>query len=63
MKLTDSLRSQYSYDVSSVKVDANKYIIVYPGLPTGRTWNDKLYLYPLPTDQITLVNYTQNQGW
>lgn len=63
MKLTDSLRSQYSYDVSSVKVDVNKYVIVYPGLPTGRTWNDKLYLYPLPTDQITLCNYTQNQGW
>lgn len=29
-----------------------------------RTWNDKLYLKPLPTDQIQLnPNLTQNPGW
>lgn len=30
-----------------------------------RKWNDKLYLYPIPTEQLTLSkgNLTQNPGW
>ena len=35
-------------------------IILY----TGRTWNDKLYLYPLPQDQLQLnPQLGQNPGW
>ncbi len=31
---------------------------------SNRTWNDKLYLDPLPTDQLTLnPNLKQNPGW
>jgi hypothetical protein len=30
----------------------------------NRTWNDKLYLYPLPSDQLQLnPNLGQNPGW
>lgn len=30
----------------------------------GRTFEDKMYLYPLPTDELTLnPNLTQNPGW
>ena len=38
------------------------YRILYPG--KTRTWNDKLYLYPLPLDQLTLnTQLKQNSGW
>lgn len=63
MKLTPALMAQYPPDqVSSIVVDANNYIEVYPGFT--RTWNDKLYLYPLPTQELTLnPNLKQNPGW
>lgn len=33
-------------------------------LESGRIWNDKHYLYPLPTDQLLLnPNLKQNPGW
>ena len=35
-------------------------IILY----NNRTWNDKLYLYPLPSDQVQLnPELGQNPGW
>lgn len=38
------------------------YRILYPG--KTRTWNDKLYLYPLPVSELTLnPQLTQNPGW
>jgi hypothetical protein len=42
----------------------NKQLIAPYKVPI-RTWNDKLYLNPIPTDQITLGNgaITQNPGW
>ncbi len=37
--------------------------VVYPGFG-ARTWNDKLYLYPIPTQELTLnPQLTQNPGW
>ncbi|MEN6454378.1 MAG: RagB/SusD family nutrient uptake outer membrane protein [Prolixibacteraceae bacterium] len=42
--------------------ETNNYRILYPG--RTRTWNDKLYLYPLPLDELTLNSQlTQNPGW
>jgi len=63
MKLTPALRAQYPADqVSSIVTDANNYIEVYPG--STRTWDDKLYLYPIPTQELTLnPNLKQNPGW
>lgn len=40
-----------------------QYRIIYPGF-TARTWDDKLYLYPLPIQEISLnSNLEQNPGW
>jgi hypothetical protein len=63
MKLTPALRAQYNADqVSNIVVDGNNYIKVYPGVT--RTWNDKLYLNPLPIQELTLnPNLKQNPGW
>lgn len=65
MKLTPALRAQYpANQISNVQVNANNYIRVYPNI-TSRTWNDKMYLYPIPTDQLTLnpALLPQNPGW
>ncbi len=65
MKLTPALRAQYpASQVSNVQVDANYYIRVYPNI-TRRVWNDKMYLYPIPADQLTLnpALLPQNTGW
>jgi hypothetical protein len=63
MKLTPALRAQYPTDqVSNIVVDGNNYIKVYPGIT--RAWNDKLYLKPLPIQELTLnPNLKQNPGW
>ena len=64
MKLTDALKAEYNSDaVNKLSVDSDKYLIVYPAFPDGRTWNDKMYLYPIPTDELKLVGYKQNPGW
>jgi hypothetical protein len=64
IKLLPSVRAEYpSTQVSSIVVDANDYVRVYTNI-TARTWNDKLYLYPIPTGEISLnPNLTQNPGW
>lgn len=44
----------------SRQVNADGCIILY----NNRTWDDKLYLYPLPSDQLQLnPNLGQNPGW
>ncbi|ATA75696.1 RagB/SusD family nutrient uptake outer membrane protein [Capnocytophaga canis] len=64
MKLTDELKAEYNKDaINKLPVDNEKYLIVYPAFPNGRTWNDKMYLYPIPTDELKLVGYKQNPGW
>jgi len=64
MKLTPALRAQYpASQVGSIVVDANNYIRVYPNF-TARAWSDKLYVFPVPTQEITLnPNIRQNTGW
>ena len=65
MKLTDELRSQYAdpSSLNNIAVDDDYYIIVYPSIATTRKWNDKSYLYPLPTDKKDRCHYEQNPGW
>jgi hypothetical protein len=65
MKLLPSVRAQYpASQVSSVQVDANNYIRLYTNI-TARVWNDKMYLYPIPTQELTLNPklLPQNAGW
>ena len=40
-----------------------EYRVVYPGMT--RTWYDRLYLYPIPTDEFTYNPnlLPQNPGW
>ncbi|QNK64770.1 RagB/SusD family nutrient uptake outer membrane protein [Pedobacter sp. PAMC26386] len=63
MKLTAALKAQYpASQVNNIVVDGNSYILIYPGIT--RTWNDKLYLNPLPTQELALnPNLKQNPGW
>jgi hypothetical protein len=66
MKLNAALKAQYPANsgVSNLPVDSDNYLIIYPSITAGHPpWKDKLYLYPLPIDQIQLVKYTQNPGW
>lgn len=43
-----------------MSVNADGTIVLY----TGRSWSDKLYLYPLPSDQLQLnPQLEQNPGW
>jgi len=65
MKLTDELRSQYAdpSSLNNIAVDDDYHIIVYPSIATTRKWNDKSYLYPLPTDEKDRCHYEQNPGW
>jgi len=65
MKLLPSVRAEYpASQVSSIQVDANNYIRLYTNI-TARVWNDKMYLYPIPTQELTLNPNLkpQNPGW
>ena len=64
VKLLPSVRAEYPpAQVSSIVVDANYYVRVYPSI-TARTWNDRLYLFPIPTQELSLnPNLAQNTGW
>lgn len=64
MKLLPVVRAQYpASQVSNIVTDANNYIRVYPGI-AARTWDDKMYLYPIPKQELTLnPNISQNPGW
>lgn len=62
IKLLPAYRATYTYDISGVAVNPNYYVEVYPG--TTRVWDDKMYLYPLPIQELTLnPNLKQNPGW
>ncbi|RIH64719.1 RagB/SusD family nutrient uptake outer membrane protein [Mariniphaga sediminis] len=57
-RLEDSLTYKGARDPN----DNNNYRIVYPGFT--RTWDNKLYLLPIPTQEIALnPNLEQNPGW
>jgi hypothetical protein len=65
MKLLPSVRAEYpASQVSSVQVDANNYIRLYTNI-TNRVWSDKMYLYPIPTQELTFNPklLPQNTGW
>ncbi|AYD47445.1 RagB/SusD family nutrient uptake outer membrane protein [Arachidicoccus soli] len=64
VKLLPQVRAEYPpTQVSGIVTDANYYIRVYPSI-TARVWNDKMYLYPIPRQEITLnPNLQQNPGW
>lgn len=65
MKLTDALRAQYPpSQVAGIQVDADERMRVYTDI-TNRTWSDKLYLYPLPLQEMNLNPQLkpQNTGW
>ncbi|TAM94128.1 MAG: RagB/SusD family nutrient uptake outer membrane protein [Chitinophagaceae bacterium] len=64
MKLVPSIKAQYPpSQVSSIPLNPQDYIEVYPSI-TSRTWNDKMYLYPIPIQEITLnPKIQQNPGW
>lgn len=62
MKVSDELKSEYeSFDR---QLTADNLLIVYPNHST-RTWNDKLYLRPLPIDETTMNPnlLPNNPGW
>jgi hypothetical protein len=59
---TDQLSSRLLYNISDWDGKQKSLLQVYS--TTSRVWNDKLYLDPLPTDQLVLnPNLTQNPGW
>jgi len=64
MKLTPAYKALYpASQVANLPLDANGYIRVYTNI-NNWTWNDRMYLYPLPLDQLTLnTKLTQNPGW
>jgi len=49
-----------SWTTQSRQLNSDGQIILY----SNRTWDDKLYLYPIPSDQLQLnPNLGQNPGW
>jgi hypothetical protein len=64
MKLVPSVKNQYPpSQVNSIPLNLQNYIEVYPSV-TSRAWNDKMYLYPIPIQEITLnPKIQQNPGW
>lgn len=43
--------------------NTDAYRVIYPGYK-ARTWDDKLYLWPIPTQELALnPNLEQNPGW
>lgn len=64
MKLTPALRTQYpASQVNGIVVNQNNYIRIYTSTER-RTWDDKMYLYPIPLQEIGLnPSLSQNPGW
>ncbi len=59
---TDLFSSRTFYTMKDWDGKTKQFLKVYTN--TTRTWDDKLYLSPLPTDQLMLnPNLTQNPGW
>ncbi len=64
MKLLPALKAQYPpSQVSTIVVNSDNYIRVYPSY-SKFPWDDKMYVYPIPVQEITLnPQISQNQGW
>lgn len=64
MRLIPSFEALYpSTTVANIPLNAQDYIEVYPSI-TSRVWNDKMYHYPIPIQELTLnPKLKQNPGW
>ncbi len=66
MKLTQAYKATYpaAQGVNNLPLTADGYIRNYTNI-NNYTWADKMYLYPLPTDQLTINPKLapQNMGW
>ncbi len=59
---TNPFNGRTFYETQDWNGNHKKYLKVYD--KTSRIWNDRLYLNPLPTDQMQLnPNLKQNPGW
>ena len=59
---TDQFKNRTTYALTDWDGKSKTLLKIYTN--TVRTWNDKLYLNPLPTDQLVLnPKLTQNPGW
>ena len=59
VKVTDTW-FETNWAAQSRQLNSEGCIILY----SNRVWNDKLYLYPLPSDQLQLnPQLGQNPGW
>tara|TARA_R110002050_G_scaffold192150_1_gene327100 strand:+ start:8330 stop:10087 length:1758 start_codon:yes stop_codon:yes gene_type:complete len=59
---TNPFSSRMLYDLNDWDGKSKTLLRVYSNM--NRTWDDKLYLDPIPTDQLTLnPNLEQNPGW
>lgn len=65
MKLTPAVKAMYpASQVSGIVVNPDNYIRTYTNI-TNRIWNDKLYFYPIPSQELVLNPKLapQNNGW
>lgn len=64
MKLTPALRAAYpASQINGIVVNADHYIRIYTNLER-RAWDDKMYLFPIPLQELSLnTNLGQNPGW
>lgn len=67
MKLTPALVDEYeaaNVNIGGVVLDSDHYIRVYPNFQS-RVWEDKMYRYPLPLQELELNPQLapQNPGW
>ncbi len=77
IRVTDKVKEQYTGITtfggddgrSTIEYNGNTYVYQYTSKSlddAGRKWsdNDRRWLYPLPTDELTInKNLTQNPGW
>lgn len=63
MKILSEMAERYGSRMDNITLTEDRLIDVYPGRGT-REWDDKLYLYPIPLQELTLnPNMEQNPGW
>lgn len=64
MKLTPELKAKYpASQVNGLVVNGDSYLRIYTNVER-RTWDDKMYLFPIPLEEISLnPSLGQNPGW
>ncbi|MCG8310801.1 MAG: RagB/SusD family nutrient uptake outer membrane protein [Cytophagales bacterium] len=63
MKVHPDIEEKYGSEMDNVTLTEDRLIQVYPGRG-DRIWNDRLYLLPLPIEELVLnSNLVQNPGW